>query len=109
MILAWVISLLLLCATLVGHLEHLTALHIIELKTIEHAQNHFIHSEQTVLTCEKNLTQLISASEDDCLIQSVAKDIWSVTSKQKPAIQTHVHLDGVTGEVTRLNWRQVFE
>jgi hypothetical protein len=109
MILAWVISLLLLCATLVGHLEYLTALQIIELKTVERSQNLFIQSEQAVLACENNLNQLISSEEDDCFIELVAKDIWLITSKQKPAIQTHVHLDAISGVATRLNWRQVFE
>ncbi len=109
MILAWVIALLLLCASLVAHLEHLTALRIIELRTIEMAQQNFINAEKAVLDCEKNLATLSVLSENSCFIQAISKNIWLVTSKQKPAIQIYVALDEKSGTVIRLNWRQVFE
>ena len=109
MILAWAISLLLLCASLVAHLERLTALRIIELRTIEMAQHNFINAEKAVLDCEKNLTALSVLSENSCFIQAISKNIWLVTSKQKPAIQVHLALDEKSGTVIRLNWRQVFE
>jgi hypothetical protein len=109
MILAWVISLLLLCATLVGHLERLTALRMIELKTIELAQQNFIAAEKSVLDCEKNLSNLSAVNNQDCFIQPIAKNIWLITSKQKPAIQVHVFLEEKSGVTTRLNWRQAFE
>ena len=109
MILAWVISLLLLCASLVVHLERLTALRIIQLKTIETAQHNFIAAEKAVLDCEKNLAALSALSENSCFIQPISKNIWLVTSKQKPAIQVHLALDEKSGTVIRLNWRQVFE
>ena len=109
MILAWVISLLLLCASLVIHLERLTALRMIELKTIEIAQQHFITAEKAVLDCENNLATLSLLTENPCFIKSVSKGIWSITSKHKPAIQIHVALDEKSGVIRRLNWRQVFE
>jgi hypothetical protein len=109
MILAWVISLLLLCASLVIHLERLTALRMIELKTIEIAQQHFIAAEKAVLDCENNLSTLSLLTENPCFIKSTSKGIWLITSKQKPAIQVHVALDEKSGVTTRLNWRQVFE
>ena len=109
MILAWVISLLLLCASLVIHLERLTVLRMIELKTIEMAQKNFIAAEKAVLDCEKNLTTLSVLSETPCFIKSISKGIWLITSKQKPAIQVYVALDEKSGVTTRLNWRQVFE
>jgi hypothetical protein len=109
MILAWVISLLLLYASLVIHLERLTALRMIELKTIEIAQQHFIAAEKAVLDCENNLATLSLLTENPCFIKSVSKGIWSITSKQKLAIQVHVALDEKSGVIRRLNWRQVFE
>ena len=109
MILAWVISLLLLCASLVVHLERLTALRIIEMKTIEIAQQNFMLAEKAVLDCENNLTTLSVLTENPCFIQPLSQNIWQITSKQNPAIQVHVALDEKSGTTTRINWRQVFE
>ena len=109
MILAWVISLLLLCASLVLQLERLTALRLIELQAIERAQHHFIAAENAVIACESNLTKLAELNQNDCFIQPVGKHIWRITSKQKPAIEIHVALDEKSGTSTRINWRQVFE
>ena len=109
MILAWVISLLLLCASLVIHLERLTALRMIELKTIEMAQQNFIAAEKVVLDCEKNLATLSLLAENPCFIRAVSKGIWLITSKHKPIIQVQVALDEKSGVAMRLNWRQAFE
>jgi hypothetical protein len=109
MILAWVLSLLLLCASLIVHLERLTALRIIEVKTITLAQQNFIAAEKAVLDCEKSLSMLSSLAENHCFTQSISKNIWLITSKQKPTIQVHVVLDQKSGIATRLNWRQSFE
>ena len=109
MILAWVISLLLLCASLLVNLERLTALRIIELKTIKIAQQNFITAEKAVLDCERHLATFSLISENPCFIQAISKNVWSITSKQKPAIQIQVVLDERSGITTRLNWRQVFE
>jgi len=109
MILAWIISLLLLCASLVVHLERLTALRIVEVKTIEMVQKNFIVAEKAVLDCQNNLTALSALTENSCFIQPISKNIWLITSKQKPAIQIHVALDEKSGIATRINWRQAFE
>jgi hypothetical protein len=109
MIIAWVISLLLLCASLVVHLERLTALSIIELKVIEIAQQNFMTAEKVVLDCENHLTALALLNENPCFIQPISKNIWLITSKQKPSIQVHVALDEKSGTTMRINWRQVFE
>ena len=109
MILAWIISLLLLCASLVVHLERLTALRIIEVKTIEMVQKNFIVAEKAVLDCQNNLTALSALTENSCFIQPISKNIWLITSKQKPAIQIHIALDKKSGIATRINWRQAFE
>ena len=109
MILAWVISLLLLCASLIMHLERLTALRLMEIKTIETAQQNFIAAEKAVLDCENNLNMLSLLADTPCFIQALSKNTWLITSKQKPAIQIHVVLDEKSGSTTRINWRQVFE
>ena len=109
MILAWVISLLLLCASLIVHLERLTALRTIEVKTAELAQQNFITAEKAVLDCEQSLSVLSALSENHCFIQPVTKNIWLITSKQKPMIQIHVLLDEKSGSTPRLNWRQSFD
>jgi hypothetical protein len=108
-ILVWVTSLILLCASLVVHLEKLAALHMLEIKTIENAQNQFILAEKSILECESNLTNLSLLSENNCLIQSSGKNQWLISSIQKPMIQVHVHVDEKSGAVSRLNWRQVFD
>jgi hypothetical protein len=109
MILAWVISLSLLCASLVVHLERLTALRNIEVNTIALAQQHFIAAEKAVLDCEQNLSSLSALTENNCFIQQISKNIWSIASKPKPTIQVHVLLDDKSGNTKRLNWRQSFD
>ncbi|QWD72672.1 hypothetical protein [Polynucleobacter sp. UB-Raua-W9] len=109
MILAWVISLLLLCASLVVHLERLTALRIVEFKTLEITQQNFIAAEKAVSDCENHFTTLSLLSDNPCFIQPISKTIWLITSKQKPAIQVHIAFDEKSGKATRINWRQVFE
>ena len=109
MILAWVISLLLLCSSLIAYLERLSALRIVEVKTMEVAKKHFLAAEKSVLDCEKNLTTLANLEENVCFVQSVGKNRWLISSKEKPVIQIAVVIDATSGIVTRMNWRQVFE
>jgi hypothetical protein len=109
MILAWVLSLLLLCASLIVQLERLTALRMIEVKTLESTQKNFITAEKAVLDCEKNLSMLSALSENHCFIQPISKNLWLITSKQKPVIQVYIALDEQSGTARRLNWRQAFE
>ena len=109
MILAWVISLLLLCSTLLTHLERLGALRIIEVNTIESAQSKFIAAEKSILQCEAHISNLSTLAQNDCYIQSAGKNIWRITSKDKPIIEIHIHVDEKTGAVRRMNWCQIFE
>ncbi len=109
MILAWVISILLLCSALVAHLERLTALRIIEVKTIESKQTKFIAAENAIAQCESHITNLDALLSNDCYIQPVGKNIWRITSKEKPIIEIHIHVDEKTGSISRINWRQIFE
>jgi hypothetical protein len=108
-ILAWVISLLLLCSSLVVHLERLTAVRIVEVKTIQSAQSKFISAEKSIAQCEAHITNLSALAENACHIQPVNKNIWRITSKEKPAIEIHIHVNEKTGAVRRINWRQIFE
>ena len=109
MILAWVISILLLCSTLVMHLERLTALRIIEVNTIASAQSKFITAEKSIAQCEAHISNLSALAQNDCHIQAAGKNIWRITSKEKPVIEIHIQVDKKTGNTRRLNWRQIFE
>lgn len=109
MILAWVISLLLLCTALVTQLERLASLRAIEVQTIERAQQNFMNAEQAVIDCENHLVSLSMLNENLCFIEPMTKNIWQITSKQKPAIQIQIALDEKSGITKRINWRQVFE
>ena len=109
MILAWVVSLLLLCTSLITYLERLSALRLIEVRTMQAAHNHFIAAEKAVLDCEKSLTTLAELQDNACVVQSVEKNSWLISSKENPAIQIGVIIDENTGIATRVNWRQVFE
>ena len=91
------------------YLEGLTALRIFETTSIEISQKHFMKTEKAVIECENNITNLLVIKDHQCFIESVGKHRWRISSKQKPAIEIHVLVDEKTNEVTRLNWRQVFE
>ena len=109
MILAWVISLLLLCSSLIVCLERLTAVRTIEVNTIKLAQERFVAAEKSVIECERNITNFSLLTQSPCFIQPAGKNQWLISSKEKPSIQIHVLIDEKSGTVTRLNWRQAFE
>lgn len=109
MILAWVVSLLLLCSSLIVYLERVSFLRIIEVNTMQQAKNHFIAAEKSVLECEQNLTNLTQLEANNCFIQSIGENRWIISSKDKPVIQIGVVINEKTGTTTRINWRQVFE
>ncbi|QWE20878.1 hypothetical protein [Polynucleobacter sp. AP-Kolm-20A-A1] len=109
MILAWVISLLLLGSALVGQLERLATLRIVEVNSIKVAHAHFVVSEKAVLQCEGSISNLSALVENHCFIEPAGKNLWRITSKEKPFVQIHVRVDEKSGLAKRLNWRQVFE
>lgn len=109
MILAWVISLLLLCSSLIAYIERLSAVRVIEVNALDIAQKKFIAAEKAVQECEEHITILSSLHSNLCVIQSVGNSRWLISSKEKPGIQIGVLIDEKTGTVTRINWRQVFE
>jgi len=73
------------------------------------SQRHFIAAEKSVLECQQNISQITMLTENNCFIQSIGKNIWLISSKQKPSIEVHIYVDEKTGVATRLNWRQSFE
>ena len=109
MILPWVLSLILLCATYIGHLEKMTAHSAIHIRTIRTAHHHFEIAEKQVLHCERQIEQSTTSFDSHCFIQSIGKHIWKITSKQKPGIEIHVYVNHEERIVQRLNWRQTFE
>ena len=109
MILAWVISLLLLCSSLIAYIERLGALRIVEVITMAKSQKKFIAAEKAVQECEENISALSQAQTSLCFIESAGNHRWLISSKEKPGIQIGVLVDEKTGAVTRLNWRQLFE
>lgn len=109
MIIAWVLSLLLLLSSLIHHLERLTALEVISVSTYLKSHQQFITAEKAILECEQYLSHLSGLENRACHIQSAGKNLWLISSKEKPILEVLVLLDEQTNQVTRLNWRQQFE
>jgi hypothetical protein len=109
MILAWVISLLLVCATLIMNLERWSTLKLMHVNSIRATQEQFMKSEQSVIECEQHILNLSNLPQSHCNIQSVGKNIWMISSIERPIIQIHIHVDENSNVATRINWRQAFE
>jgi hypothetical protein len=90
-------------------LERLTSLEVISVNTYAEAQKGFIAAEQSLLECEKHLTNITALDSPTCYIQSAGKNLWLISSKSKPSLEILVFLDEKTNIATRLNWRQNFE
>jgi hypothetical protein len=108
-IIAWVLSLLVLLSSLVAHLERLTALEIVGANSYVASQKKFIRAEKYLLECERHLSSITALEDASCHIQSAGKNLWLISSIEKPVLEILVHLDVKTNVVTRLNWRQNFE
>lgn len=109
MIIAWVLSLLMLLASLVNILERSVALEIISLNTVVDAGKKFIASEKALLECIENLENIATSNQSACHVQSAGKGLWLVSTKEKPILEVLLSLDEKTKQLTRLNWRQEFE
>jgi hypothetical protein len=109
MIIAWVLSLILLLASLVGFAERMNALERVSLHTLQDSQARFVAAEKNLLVCEQELIQFIHIESGQCEIQASGKNLWLITTHGKPALEALVYLDPQTGMITRLNWRQDFE
>ena len=109
MIIAWVLSLLTLLSMLVIQLERLAALEVMSVNTYVEAQKRFISAEQSLLECEKHLSNITALGSPTCYIQSAGKNLWLISSNSKPSLEALIFLDDKTHSATRLNWRQKFE
>jgi hypothetical protein len=108
-IIAWVLSLLVLLSSLVAQIERLTALEIVGANSYIESQKQFITAERSLLECERHLSNITALEDTSCHIQSAGKNLWLISSKEKPVLEILVYLDVKTNVVTRLNWRQNFE
>ena len=109
MMIAWVLSLLVLLATILGHLERLLTLEVIALSTFEQSQKQFIDAEKSLLECERNLSNIALIENNACHVQSSGKNLWLISTKGKLSIEVAVLMDDKTHITTRLNWRQKFD
>lgn len=87
MILAWIFSLLLLCTSLIRHMNDMTALRIIEIETLRDAQEQFITAEQAVLACEKNFHEWQALDDKPGFIQSSGKNAGGLSVKILPKLK----------------------
>lgn len=108
-IIAWVLSLLTLLSMLVIQLERLSALEVMSINTYAESQREFIAAEQSLLECERHISNLAALDSSNCSIQSAGKNLWLISSKSKPSLEIFIFLDDQTHIATRLNWRQKFE
>ena len=109
MIIAWVLSLLTLLSMLVIQLERLAALEVMSVNTYAETQKGFIAAEKALIECEQYLSNITLLPNTTCHIQSAGKNLWLLSSKSKPSLETLIFLDEKTNIATRLNWRQKFE
>lgn len=109
MIIAWVLSLFMLISSLIQILERSVALELIRLNAVTSAGKKLIASEKLLLECQENLARIASLNHSDCYIQSAGKNLWLISTKDKPTIEILVFLDEKTKQAARLNWQQEFE
>ena len=109
MIIAWVLSLLLLMASLLDYLQRMTALEIIATQTMKSTQAEFIAAEEKLLVCERNISNVGTLPADTCVVQSIGKQIWKVSTMGPVTLESVVQIDDASGNATRLSWRQDFK
>ena len=108
-IVAWVLSILTLLSMLVMQLERLAVLEVMSVNTSAEAQKEFIAAEQSLLECERHLSNITVLDSPTCHIQSAGKNLWLISSNSKPSLEALIFLDDKSHSATRLNWRQKFE
>jgi hypothetical protein len=109
MMIAWVLSLLTLLASLIVHMERLAALEVVSVNTYIESHKQFIAAEKALLECEQHITNMAVLVNPACHIQSTGKNLWLVSSKGKPTLELLIFVDEKTNIATRLHWRQHFE
>ncbi len=108
MIIAWVVSLLLLMASLVGYLQKLTSLELIATQTMTSSQVELVAAEEVLLACENNISNISTLPSNACVFQSIGQQLWKISTTGNVTIESVVYLDQASGIPTRLSWRQVF-
>ena len=91
------------------HLERLLTLELLAFNTYQQSASQFIASEKSLIEGEKNLTNMTIMENDVCHVRSVRKNLWLLSSKQKPNLEVLVFLDDKKHLATRLSWRQAFD
>ena len=95
--------------SLVGFLQRLTALEIIATQTIKTTQVEFIAAEKKLLECERNISHVATLPSDTCVVQSIGKQLWRVSTVGLITLESAIHLDDTSGSAARLSWRQAFK
>ena len=95
-------------ASLVGYLQRITALEIIGTQTMKTTQAGFITAEKKLLECERNISNVAALPSDVCVVQSIGKRLWKVSTVGLVTLESVIHLDDASGSTTRLSWRQAF-
>ena len=109
MMIAWVLSLLLLMASLIAYLQRTTALELVAIQTIQNSQNNFIKAENALLDCESKITQLPALPANQCNVQSLGQQVWKITAISEPKLESVIFLENSLTIPIRLSWRQAFK
>jgi len=96
-------------ASLVGYLQRMTSLEIVATQTIKSSQTDFIQAEEALLECEENISNMTVPPSQTCVVQSVGKQLWKISTSGRVVLESVVHLDDASGNLNRLSWRQVFK
>ena len=96
-------------ASLVSYLQRMTALEIIATQTIKTTQAEFIAAEKKLLECERNISHVVTLPSDTCVVQSIGKQLWRVSTVGLITLESAIHLDDTSGSAARLSWRQAFK
>ena len=96
-------------ASLVAYLQQMTASELMATQTMKSAQAEFRAAEEMLLDCERNLSNISTLPSGSCLVQSVGRRLWKISTSGRVSLELVVHLDEASGKSTRLSWRQVFK
>ena len=96
-------------ASLVGYLQRLTALELIASQTIKSSQVELISAEAALLECERNISKLSTLPSNACVFKSIGQQLWKISTTGGTTIESVIYLEEVSGNSTRLSWRQAFK
>lgn len=84
-------------------------LEVFGINTLIESKIQFVTNEKNLMECEEHLSNIGVLENRQCHIQAAGKNLWLLSSKEKPLLEVLVLLDEKTGVTTRLSWRQDFE